>query len=172
MKALFKGGLIAIALTSSFAAVAASGSSLTFTGQVVTTSCKVAVNGGNASVNMGNVPTTGLKVGDTTPQVKFTVDFSDCPSNIQTTHLVFSGIDNNGYYGVSSGTGNIAQDLAMQIVDTSNGNTPIKLGQSSPTYTLTNGAKSIPLAAQMIIMKDGVNAGNYTVPTTMDVEYN
>ncbi|WP_333011337.1 fimbrial protein [Kluyvera sichuanensis] len=175
MNKLIKIGLLAATISASCGSYAASteGVQVNFTGQVVTSSCDVSVNGGQSSVDMGNVSTAGLSIGDTTTGIPFTVDISGCPSSVSTAALDFEGTafsGNNTLFGLTSSTGNTASQIAMVLKNTDNGGI-IMPNISSTAKDLTNGAVSIPLTASMKLMSSSVDEGQFTVSTSLHVIY-
>lgn len=175
MKKIIQLGILAAAITASCSSFAAStdGVQVNFSGKLVSSSCNVSVNGGQSTIEMGNVDTSGLKAGDTTAEVPFTVDISGCPSSVSSAALDFEGTTvagNNTLFGLTSSTGNIADQIGMILKDTTTGSM-ITPNVSSTKQNLADGAVSIPLAAQMKLISGTVDEGSFTVSTSLHVIY-
>lgn len=175
MKKIIQLGILAAAITASCSSFAAStdGVQVNFSGKLVSSSCNVSINGGQSTIDMGNVDTSGLKMGDTTAEVPFTVDISGCPSSVSSAALDFEGTamtGNTTLFGLTSSTGNTADQIGMILKSTDSGSilTP---NVSSTKKDLSDGAVSIPLAAQMKLVSGTVDEGQFTVSTSLHVIY-
>lgn len=175
MKKIIQLGILAAALTASYSTFAAStdGVQVNFSGKLVSSSCNVSINGGQGTIDMGNVDTSGLKAGDTTTEVPFTVDISGCPSSVSSAALDFEGTaaaGNHTLFGLTSSIGNASDQIAMVLKNTKSGGV-ITPNVSSSKQDLDNGAASIPLTAQMQLIGNTVDEGNFTVSTSLHVIY-
>lgn len=176
MKKIIQLGILAAAITascSSFAASTGSVVQVNFGGTLVSSSCNVSVNGDQSTIDMGNVDTSGLKAGDTTAEVPFTVDISGCPSSVSTAALDFEGTavsGDNSLFGLTASTGNTAEQIGMLLKNTSTGGM-LAPNVSSSKQDLSEGAVSIPLAAQMKLISNTVDEGDFTVSTSLHVIY-
>lgn len=177
MKKIIQLGILAAAITASCGAFAAGteGVAVEFGGTLTTSSCNVSVNGGN-SIDMGSIDTSGLKIGETTAGVPFTVDIKDCPSSILTAALDFEGTafsGDNTAFALTSSVGNAADQIAMLIENTSVGSgSYLTPNVSGPAKNLVDGAVSIPLAAVMKMKSSSVDEGQFAVSTSLHVTYN
>ncbi|WP_312213053.1 fimbrial protein [Pseudescherichia sp.] len=177
MKSIFKIGMLAAAISVSCSAFAAStpGVQINFKGSMVSSSCNVSVNQGQSTVDIGQVDTSGLSLGETSPEIPFTVDISDCPSSVTSARLDFEGnafSGNSTVFALQQGTGNQMDHIAMMIKDVNSGSYYKPNVAPNTGKNLTNGAISFPLAAAMKIMKEGVDEGDYMVSTSLHVLYN
>ncbi|MGM8755834.1 fimbrial protein [Enterobacter chuandaensis] len=175
MKKIIQLGILAAAITASCGAFAAGteGVAVEFGGTLTTSSCNVSVNGGQ-SIDMGSVDTSGLKIGETTTAVPFTVDIKDCPSSIQTAALDFEGnafSGDNTAFALTSSVGNAAEQVALMIENTASG-TYFSPNVSGSTESLDSGAVSIPLAALLKMKSSSVDEGQFAVSTSLHVIYN
>lgn len=175
MKNLIKLSIVAAAISASCAAFAASddGVQVNFSGKLVSSSCNVSVNSGQGSVDLGNVDTSTLALGDSTTDVPFNVDITNCPSSVTSAAVFFEGTafpGNTTVYSLTSSTGNAIDHMALQIKDQNSGGY-ITPGTSSSAHDLTNGSASIPLAANLKLMKEGVDDGDFTASTSLHVNY-
>lgn len=175
MKKLIKFSIAAAAISASCAAFAASddGIQVDFSGKLVSSSCNVSVNSGQSSVDMGNIDTSTLSLGDSTTDVPFNVDITNCPSSVTSAALDFEGTafpGNTTVFSLTSATGNAMDHMALQIKDQNSGSylTP---SVSSTEHDLTNGTASIPLAASLKVMAAGVDDGDFTASTSLHVIY-
>ncbi|QWZ48829.1 fimbrial protein [Enterobacter bugandensis] len=177
MKTVIKTSIIAAAMAAAFSTYAATpdaGVQVNFSGTLTSSSCAVSVNDGQSTIDMGSIDTSGLTVGETTPQQNFNVDIKNCPSSVTSAYLVFDGSTADaaaGHFSITSGTGNMTDHIAMQLLDLGTGGSIVKPSTSTVIRSLENGALSIPLAAQMVVLKDGVDDGDFTVSTSMHVIY-
>lgn len=177
MKKLIKMAILAAAISASCSAFAAStpGVQVNFKGNMVSSSCNVSVNQGQSTVDIGQVDTSGLSLGETSPEIPFTVDISDCPSSVTSARLDFEGnafSGNSTVFALQQGTGNQMDHIGMMIKDGNTGSYYKPNVADSNGKNLTNGAISFPLAAAMKIMKEGVDEGSYMVSTSLHVLYN
>ena len=175
MKKIIQIGILTAAITASCGAFAAStpGVAVEFGGTLTKSSCNVSVNGGQ-SIDMGSVDTSGLKIGETSTEVPFTVDIKDCPSSILAASLVFEGNafpSDNTAFALTSSTGNASDQIAMMIKNTASGSY-INPNTSGPTEGLDGGAVSIPLAAVMKMKSSSVDEGEFAVSTSLHINYN
>jgi major type 1 subunit fimbrin (pilin) len=173
MKQLIKFSIAAAIATScaTFAANAAD-NQVDFTGILASSSCNVSVNGGDNTVDMGLIDTSGMGAGEITDDVAFSVDIKNCPTTLQTAVLQFQGTafdGNSALYSITKPSGNQQDHIALQIKDTNS------QGYINPNtesaYILSQGNVSIPLAASMKLVKDGVDDGAFTVSTTLHIDY-
>lgn len=175
MKKIIQLGILAAAITASCSSFAASspGTEVNFSGTLVNSSCNVSVNGGQSTIDMGNISTAGLGIGDTTTAVPFTVDISGCPSDVSSATLDFEGTavaGNNTLFGLTSSTGNIADQVGMMLKLSDTGSV-VDPNVGTTKKDLTDGAVSIPLTAQMKLLSSTVDEGQFTVSTSLHVIY-
>ncbi|GEM_PF-3508386 len=178
MKKLIKMGILAATISASCSVLAATnpGVQIDFKGSMVSSSCNVSVNNGQSTVDIGQIDTSGLSLGETSPDILFTVDISDCPNSVSSAKLDFEGntfAGNSTVFALNQGTGNQMESIGMMIENLSNGASGVYFtpNVSGPAHTLSDGATSFPLAATMKIMKEGVDEGTFSVSTSLHVIY-
>ncbi|WP_312412600.1 fimbrial protein [Pseudescherichia sp.] len=177
MKKLIKMGILAAAISASCSVFAATTPDVqvTFKGSMVSSSCNVSINNGQSTVDIGQVDTSGLKLGETSPDIPFTVDIKGCPNSVSSAKLDFEGdafAGNSTVFALNQGTGNQMESIGMMIKDLSMGDgSYLKPNASGSPLTLSDGAASFPLAATMKIMKEGVDEGTFYVSTALHVIY-
>ncbi|EFE06006.1 fimbrial protein [Citrobacter youngae] len=176
MKKIIQLGILAAAITASCATNAADskGVAVEFSGILANSSCNVSVNGGQ-TIDMGTVSTAGLKIGDETEAVPFTVDISGCPSSISTASLDFEGTSftgDNTLFALTSTVGDQLHQIGMKINAVGYGSgVSLTPNVGSGPETLTDGAVSIPLSASLKLKSSTVDEGKFAVSTSLHVIY-
>lgn len=162
----------------SLTANAASTGTITFNGELTSSTCDVVVDGqtADATVTLPTVSNTMLAAaGDTAGQTGFNISLENCTGTIATAKAFFEAgptvdlstgrLTNNG----------LATNVSLQILDGSNGAAPIEVGNASQVANTTgvdasSGAADLPYMVQYYA-EGATGAGTVESSVTYTIHY-
>ncbi|WP_322021679.1 MULTISPECIES: fimbrial protein [unclassified Burkholderia] len=159
----------AVAAVSAFASLSglaqAQSNTITFSGEVVATTCDPAVTGGNYTVTLDQVAQSKLNaVGQyaalTAP---FSIQVVNCPAGVSKVGAVLNSSTYDATTGNLIDTTTYGSDaVQIQVMDGADTTKQVVVGAAAPVSyaTVTGGAASIPMTAYYYVKKTaGVNVG-------------
>lgn len=174
---------IAVSLATIFGAAhmanAASTGTITFEGELTASTCKVTIDGTDASATIV-LPTVGINslaaAGEVTGRTGFNMALSECEGTLQTASAFFEG-----GYNVDAVTGRLknmtgdATNVSLQLLDSSNSDAVIKAGDTSQvlgtTYVdVSTGSANLPYSVQYYAEK-ATTAGTVVSNVTYSLQY-
>lgn len=148
----FKMTLCALAMaTVSTSALAATQGTVTFNGELITSTCEIAADSVDRQVQLPTVAIQTLaKSGDTAGSKGFDLNVENCPTGITQVAAHFEAV---GSSGVDSATGNLTNQYAGDANTPAAGNVQVrlynsdenqlKLGETGAPATVTNGSATM-----------------------------
>ncbi|MFO6296575.1 fimbrial protein [Rahnella selenatireducens] len=175
-----KKGLMAVTIMSVLAAASvnatASDGTISFTGSVTDTACAMDIGATNElTVAMGSVAKTAFTgVGSTASATEFDIKVKDCPATAKTATVKFDGTTYSGDNAVlaldTPETGTAATGVGIQIKDSAQKVVPLFTASSS--YTLAEGANTLPFVASYIQKEATVVSGVANATAQFTLNYN
>lgn len=167
-----------IAMSSAYA----SSGTITFNGEVTSSTCEVGINGGNAdaTVTLPTVPTSALPADATTAgRTTFTINLSNCVLSDPHTKVVAffeGGASVDPTTGRLINTAGTAENVSLQLVDGVNSN-PINAGDETQRTSNTAATVSdlnkatLPYAVQYYAEGAAAGAGSVNSHVTYSIHY-
>ena len=147
-----------------------------WTGTIVLSNCDVEINSQNQSIHIGDFDkSTFTQVGDVTSFKAFNINLKNCTTGIEGARVMFTGQpDNNNPYLLSlsdtSGAGNLATGVGIEILDNSLNPLPIN-NTSSNLFPLSVGDNTLSFLLRYKATKIPVTAGNASSVMYFDISY-
>lgn len=161
----------------SAASVFAADGTVNFTGEILTSACKVDTNSLNQTVELGKVSSSAFtKSGSTAAATKFDINLTDCPTGADSPTIAsvkFDGTNdsiNPNILALNSGSG--AKNVGIAIYE-KDGATLIPMSNQSQDNTIDTTSSSLTMSfiAKYMSTADTVTAGTANGATNFTVIY-
>ncbi|MBU9851470.1 fimbrial protein [Rahnella aceris] len=152
--------------------------SVTFTGEIYDTACEVNVNKSGSmigQVEMGSIELNDLRanIGATTTPVAFSIDLSGCVHGANNYSIEFSGTPFSPSSSDFSAQDFIGSGVAYQIKDSAgNAIAPNALIPVSAQDSDENSSEEMNFTVNLVNKNGVMNAGDFVMPTAINVRYN
>lgn len=149
---------------------------INFNGSVIDTACTMDVGTGNKmTVDLGEVAKSSFTgVGSETTATEFNLSVKDCPAAVKSATVKFDGTSYNGDNTAlaldAPETGTAATGVGVQIKDSKD--KVVSLFESFSSYTLAEGANSLPFYASYVQKAATVVGGAANATAQFTLNYN
>lgn len=148
---------------------------LTFNGSIIADGCDIAVASQNQSVHIGDFSTAVFSgAGSVSPAKDFDINLENC---VGKGSITFTGVPDSNDPALlaltdTTGEGNIAAGVAIEVLDVNSGSpVPMRLGQSSGKYTLQSGDNTLHFQLRYKATQATVTPGNANAVMYFDMLY-